>query len=65
MRLCGFADFFCFYELCEFLFVGICATPLGSGEWEGILMSAGSFASLRNTAVKYGSPSSRTCGVWE
>ena len=40
VRLWGFADFFCFYELCEFLFVGICATLLGSG-WEGVCLSAG------------------------
>ena len=46
-------------------FVCGCATPMGSGVWEVCLLSAGSFASLRNTAVKYGLPSSRMCGVWE
>ena len=29
---------FCFYELCEFLFVGICATPVGVGGEEDVFV---------------------------
>ena len=34
--------FFRFYKLCEFLFMGICATPLGSGGGRMCLSAGGS-----------------------
>ena len=47
----GFADFFCFYELCEFLFVGICATPVGVGVRGGVLVRRWLAMGLDHAAV--------------
>ena len=51
VRLWGFADFFCFYELCEFLFMGICATPVGVGGVEGVFVRRWLAMGLDHAAV--------------